>query len=348
MDIQILGLNHKTAPIQVREKISFTSQRLSDALLALKNYEPIKESLILSTCNRVEIYTVTENRQSSIFSIYQFLSEFQHIESKDVQRYLYLFEGVNAIRHLFRVASSLDSMIVGETQIFGQLKQAYFKARELRTTGRIFDALFEEAIKVGKLVRTQTQIGKGAVSISSASVELAKKIFESLSGIKILIIGTGKIGELAVKSLALKGASMVLVANRTFERAQDLAKLFKGEVVRFQKLLEVMKDVDILICSTSAPHFIINKKDLLTVMHQRNQRPIFLIDLGVPRNVEPGAGNLDNVYLYNIDDLIRVRDANLKERQRQVKKAEEIIEKRIELTVKRLNSIYVKPEFMEQ
>lgn len=234
-------------------------------------------------------------------------------------------------------------MIVGETQIFGQVKQAYLSARNCRAIGKVFRGLFEEAIKVGKKIRTQTQIGKGAVSISSASVELARKIFENLKDIKILIIGTGKIGELAVKNLSSRGASAVLVANRTFERAQNLARSFGGVAVKFENFFEYLKEVDIVISSTSAPHFVITKGDLSRLMRQRNQRPIFLIDLGLPRNIDPEAGRLDNIYLYNIDDLARVRDANLEERMRQAKRAEEIIEKSIESTIKKLNLI--NPDF---
>ncbi|MFH1338558.1 MAG: glutamyl-tRNA reductase [Candidatus Omnitrophota bacterium] len=337
MNIQILGLNHKTAPIEIRETVSFTSQGLLEALVFLKRYESIKENLILSTCNRVEIYAVTDDLRSGTEAIRRFLYEFHRIDRNRLQKHLYFFNDINAIRHLFRVVSSLDSMIVGETQIFGQVKQAYSNARDCRVIGKIFRSLFEEAIKVGKKIRTQTQIGKGAVSISSASVELAKKIFENLKGIKILIIGAGKIGELAVKSLSSRGASAVLVANRTFERAQDLAKSFGGAAVRFENFFEYMKDVDIIISSTAAAHFVIDKDDLSRVMHQRNQRPIFLIDLGLPRNIDPEAGKLDNIYLYNIDDLAKVRDANLKERMREAKRAEEIIEKSIESTVKKLN-----------
>jgi glutamyl-tRNA reductase len=343
MNIQILGLNHKTAPIEIREKISFNPERLFDALISLRKYEPIEENLILSTCNRVEIYAVTKDLQSGFETIRRFISEFHRVEQNKIEGHLYLLNDMNAIRHLFRVVSSLDSMIVGETQVFGQVKQAYFKAREYRVTGRIFDSLFEEAIKVGKRIRSQTQIGKGAVSISSASVELAKKIFENLQGLKILIIGAGKIGELAVRNLASRGASMVLVANRTFKRAQSLARVFRGEAVRFERIFEFMRDVDIVISSTSAPHFVINKEDVLAVLRERNQRPIFLIDLGLPRNIDPGVGRLDNAYLYNIDHLAGVRDANLKQRLREVKRAEEIIEKRIQLTVKRLNLINARP-----
>ena len=343
MNIQILGLNHKTAPIEIRETVAFTQNRLFDALTFLKKYEPIKENLILSTCNRVEIYAVTNGLQSGSKAIHRFLCEFHRINQDRLQKHFYFFNDINAIRHLFKVVSSLDSMIVGETQIFGQVKQAYLSARNCRAIGKVFRGLFEEAIKVGKKIRTQTQIGKGAVSISSASVELARKIFENLKDIKILIIGTGKIGELAVKNLSSRGASAVLVANRTFERAQNLARSFGGVAVKFENFFEYLKEVDIVISSTSAPHFVITKGDLSRLMRQRNQRPIFLIDLGLPRNIDPEAGRLDNIYLYNIDDLARVRDANLEERMRQAKRAEEIIEKSIESTIKKLNLI--NPDF---
>lgn len=336
MNIQVFGLNHKTAPIEIRERISIAPERLFDALAYLRKYESIEENLILSTCNRVEIYAVTTDLESGLDSMRRFISEFHGVKQNSIERYLYFFNNTSAIRHLFRVVSSLDSMIIGETQIFGQVKQAYFKARECRTIGRIFESLFEGAIKVGKIVRNQTQIGKGAVSISSVSIELAKKIFENLEGIKILIIGTGKVGELAVRNLSSRGASMVLVANRTFQKAQELAGLFGGKAVRFESIFEFIQDVDIVISSTSASHFLIEEQDVLRVMRQRNQRPIFLIDLGLPRNIDPRIGSIDNVYLYNIDDLSRVCDANLKERLCEAKRAEEIIENKVDSIVKKL------------
>ncbi len=334
MNIQVLGINHKTAPIGIREKLAFPSERLPDALLALKKYDSIEESLILSTCNRVEIYAAVRDIPAGLKSIQSFICNFHKIHHDDIKEYIYLFSDTEAARHLFRVASSLDSMILGETQIFGQVKDAYLKAKECKTISGNLSGLFEEAIKAGKSVRAETGIGKGAVSISSAAIELAKKIFESLEGKKVLIIGAGKIGELVVKNLYSRGIETVLVANRTFQRAQELARSFKGEVVKFEGILDALRGTEVLISSTSAPHFIIDKEKLKLIMRQRNYRPLFIIDLGLPRNIDPGAGEIENVYLYNIDDLAQVRDANIKERLLEAKKAEQIIERHISRLLK--------------
>lgn len=326
MNIQIFGLSHKTAPIEIREKLAISSDRLTDALLNLKNYDSIEEGLILSTCNRVEIYTVVKDVVKGLNSIQSFISNFYRIKQEDIKDYVYCFSDTQAVRHLFRVVSSLDSMILGETQIFGQVKDAYFKARECDAAGTKLNGIFQEAIRTGKRVRTETQIGKGAVSVSSAAIELAKKIFENLEGKKALIIGAGKIGELVVKNLYSRGINTIVVANRSFQKAQSLAEAFRGEAVKFEQFIENMQDTDILISSTAAPHFILDKKKTSSIMQQRNYRPLFIIDLGVPRNIDPEVNQLENIYLYNIDDLVKVRDVNIKERLREAKKAEQIIE----------------------
>ena len=336
MNIQVVGLNHKSAPIEIRERISFSAKKLFDALVSLKRCPPIEEGLILSTCNRVEIYTVCIDARKGFQLAQEFLSDFHKINPAFFKEHLYLFNDAPAIRHLFRVVSSLDSMVVGETQIFGQVKQAYFKAREAQAAGKILSCVFEEAIKVGKLVRSETKIGRGAVSISSAAITLAKKIFGNLDDKKVLIIGAGKIAELAVKDLYSQGIKTVLVANRTFEKARELARLFRGLAIRLEKIADYARDADILISSTSAPHFLVEYRQVLELMRQRNHRPIFLIDLGLPRNISPEVNEVENVHLYNIDDLAGVCDANLKERLREAQKAERIIDSRLELVSQEL------------
>jgi len=336
MNILILGLNHRTAPIEIRERVSFSEQKLPEALRTLKDCDDIKESLILSTCNRTELYTVAKDVSGGFNSMKNFLNSFHKIPTQEITDYLYTYNNKEAVRHLFRVAASLDSMIVGETQIFGQVKDAYFKAKEANTIGKGLNNLFEEAIRIGKKVRTKTQIGKGAVSTSTAAIELAKKIFESLTDKRVLIIGAGKIGELTVKNLYSRGVSAVLVANRTWQRAQELAAAFKGKAIKFERILEELKNTDIVISSTSAGHFLIKFEDIQRLMQERNNLPLFMIDLGLPRNIDPQINKIDNVYLYNIDDLAGVADANIKERQREARRAEEIIQSCVDSVINRL------------
>lgn len=336
MNIQILGLSHKSAPIEIRERVSFSSKNIFEALDSLKRYGSIEEGLILSTCNRVELYLVVKDSGGGFKAGGEFLSDFHRIEPAYFRKYLYLLSDREAISHLFRVASSLDSMVIGEAQIFGQLKEAYMKARQVKSAGRILSKLFDEAIRVGKKIRTETRIGVGAVSVSSAAIALAKKIFGSLEDKKILIIGAGKIAELAVENLYSQGVKTVLVANRTFTNAQELARIFGGTAIKFEGVCEYMKDADIIISSTSAPHFIIKREQIEEVMRQRNQRPLFLIDLGLPRNISPDINFIDNVHLYNIDDLGGVCNANIKERLREARKAEQIIEKHLKDTAEEI------------
>jgi len=338
MRILVLGINHKTAPIGIREKVSFSAQRLSEALHKLKGCDGIQESLILSTCNRTEIYAAAKDASAGFDTLRSFLSSFHRIPVQEIKDYLYSFNDKEAVSHLFRVTASLDSMIVGETQIFGQVKEAYFKAREANTVGKGLNSLFEEAIRIGKKVRSETQIGKGAVSTSTAAIELSKKIFESLVDKRVLIIGAGKIGELTVKNLYSRGISAVLVANRTWQRAQELAAAFKGRAVKFENILEELKNSDIVISSTGANHFLIKYEDIQRLMRERDNSPLFLIDLGLPRNIDPLVNKIDNVYLYNIDDLAGVADANIKERQREAARAEEIIQASVDSVIEKLNA----------
>jgi len=239
MSIQVVGLNHKSAPIEVRERVSFSHQNLASALSLLKQRDAIQENLILSTCNRVEIYASVLDAREGFRSIERFISDFHRVEPEYFKKHLYSFCGMDALKHLFRVASSLDSMVVGETQIFGQVKDAYRKAKEAKCAGNILGKIFAQAIRVGKKVRVETQIGKGAVSISSAAIELAQRAFKSLKNQTILIIGAGKIAELALTNLHRKGAKTILVANRTFLKAQELAKLFGGVAIKFERILNI-------------------------------------------------------------------------------------------------------------
>jgi glutamyl-tRNA reductase len=337
MNIQLLGLNHKSAPIEIREKIAFSDSKLDVALKDLKGYKGIEEVLILSTCNRTEIYVASNDCLRGESCLWDFICRSMELPEEAIRKYFYLLNNKKAIKHLFQVASSLDSMIIGETQIFGQVKDAYFKAREANSLGRTLDSIFEEAIRVGKKVRTQTQIGKGAISTSTAAIELARKIFETLEDKKVLIVGAGKIGELTVKNLSSRGIKTVIVANRTLVKAQELAQRFCGEAINFESILDYMRLSDIIISSTSAPHFVITAQDVAKVMRSRNNAPLFFIDLGLPRNIDPATNGLENVYLYNIDDLSQVCSANINQRRNEAQKAQQIVDSCVEGAIKKIN-----------
>ena len=337
MNIQLLGLNHKSAPIEIRERVSFAESRLDAALAALRKYEGIKEALILSTCNRTEIYVVSLDCSRGMDCLWDFIFRSMERREQEIKKYFYVLNNKSAIKHLFRVVSSLDSMIIGETQIFGQVKDAYFKSKQLNFLGRTLDGIFEEAIRVGKRVRAQTQIGKGAISISTAAIELARKIFETLEDKKVMIIGAGKIGELTVKNLSSRGIKTVIVANRTLVKAQEIARQFLGKAIKFEDIFDCMLSSDIVISSISAPHFVITRDEVVKVMRARNNLPLFFIDLGLPRNIEPAVNEIENTYLYNIDNLAQVCNANIKERLNEAKKAQQIIDHCLRGAVKRLN-----------
>lgn len=330
MNFQILGISHKTAPVQLMERISFSDKNISMALATLKNYNSIRECLILSTCNRVEIYAMVNDISAGVKDIQNFICNFHNIQEEEIKNHVYVYVNIDTLRHLFRVASSLDSMVIGEAQILGQVKDAYYKAKENGATGKNLEKFFEEAIRVGKKVRSQTLIGQGAVSVGSASVQLLEKIFKNLKEKRVFIIGTGKIGELIIKKLLSKGLETILVANRTFEKALHLARNFNGKVVRFEEIVHGIKESDIIITSTTASNFIVTKEEIKQIMLQRNNKSLFLIDLGVPRNIDPSITEIDNVHLYNIDDLTQVCNENLKVRLKEISKAEQIIEEQIQ------------------
>lgn len=343
MHIIVGGLSHKTAPVEVREKICFPPSEVSEAINALKLYKSINEGVLLSTCNRTEVYIVATILDKGIKNIIDFLSKKRHLKLEQLKKYLYFYDSVEAVHHLFRVAASLDSMMLGEAQILGQVKEAYNLSFEAEGTSIILNRLFREALKVGKRVRTETEIGESAVSVSFAAVELAKKVFEDLSGRKVMIIGAGETGELTVKHLLSSGAKSVLVSNRTYERAVKLAKKFQGEAVKFDERFTYMRMADIVISSTGAPAHIFEKKDAIKLMHERKNRPVFLIDIAVPRDIAPEVGRLYNVFLYDIDDLETVVKANLEEREKEARKAEMILEKEVEEFIAWINSLEVVP-----
>jgi len=343
MEILVVGLNHKTAPIEIRERVAFDGQKIFDALRVLRESEVVRESIILSTCNRVEVYAGVRDGRDGAEFIKDFLSGFHNVPRQVLDKSLYVYHGADAIRHIFRVSSSLDSMIVGEPQILGQVKDAFNLSLKNKNTGVVLNRLMEKASSVAKRIRRETKIAESAVSISFAAVELAKKIFGDLSVKSFMLIGAGEMAELATRHLINNGVREVFVTNRTYERAEELAREFGGKAVRFDDLLSELKHVDIVICSTGAPNYILTKQDLQRIMRQRKQRPMFIIDISVPRNIDPEINDLDNVYLYDIDDLQGVVELNIQARNREAQKAEEIVTSEVESFLRWKASLTVVP-----
>jgi glutamyl-tRNA reductase len=343
MNIVIVGLNHNTAPIEIREKIAFDGQKLGQAIEVLKGIPVIKENIILSTCNRVEIYANTVDTDEGVEGIKNFIADFHGVSREILDKSLYVYTGKKAIRHVFRVASSLDSMVVGEPQILGQLKDAFEFALKKKSTSVLLNNLMKKSISVAKRIRTETKIGENAVSISFAAVELAKKIFEDLSAKSFMLIGAGEMAELAARHLISNGVKDVLVTNRTFERAEELAREFNGRAVEFDVFMQELIHTDIVICSTGAPHYIILKEQMQKIMRQRKNKPVFIIDISVPRNIDPKINDIDNIYLYDIDDLQGVVNTNIQERSREAEKAERIIGEEVESFLRWYNSLSAVP-----
>ena len=343
MEICVIGINHITTPIEIRERIAFNKQKLPIALRGICNLSCVKECIILSTCNRVEIISVVDNISQAYKAISSYILNFHNISADDIPNGFHSYCQKEAIKYIFRVASSLESMIVGEPQILGQLREAYQAAQEAGTTKLILNMLIPHAIRSAKLTRTETNIAKNAVSISFAAVELAKKIFGEIKDKIVLLIGAGEMSELAAKHLISNGVKMVLVANRTLSRAIELAKDFGGEVVDFHEIEHHLTKADIVITSTGAPHFILKKKDIENALRSRKNRPIFFIDIAVPRDIDPEANKCDNVYLYDIDDLKVVVETNLKEREKEAKKADHLIEHEVDKFIKKWATLDIVP-----
>ena len=343
MRFSITGVNHKTAPLEVRERLAYDESSIADALLELKRRPGFQEGLILSTCNRVEIALTCEDGPGAGVAVDEFLAYTRNVEREWVTPYLYRYEDGEAIQHLFRVASSLDSMVVGEPQILGQLKAAYALAKQHGTVNGFLDNLLTRAFNVAKRVRSETDIGESAVSISYAAVELAKEIFGTLKDKKVMIVGAGKMSELAARHLRRSGATHIFVTNRTHERAVEMAQLFDGTIVEYTRFTSFLPEVDIVITSSGAPHYILVRDDMKKVLDARRNRPMFLIDIAVPRNIEPSVNELDNVFLYDIDDLQKVIDTNLKGRAQSAEDAEAIIREEVSRMMARLKARAVIP-----
>ena len=328
-DIILIGINHKTAPVELRECIAFSEDESASALQTLSRKPHIKELLLFSTCNRVEVLVVTENKREAIDSTKDYIAEVNKIPRQAFEDSLYIHEGDEAVRHVFRVASSLDSMVVGEPQILGQVKDAYRLATETKVSGVILNRLLHRTFFVAKRIRTETGIGGHAVSISYAAVELGRKIFGSLERKNVLLVGAGEMAELAVEHLIRNKVGDIYVANRTFENGVELARRFNGQALRFEEIADCLKVVDIIISSTGSPDFVITRDQVKGVIRIRRNRPIFFIDIAVPRDIDPQVNRLSNSYVYDIDDLQGVIDENIEDRQKEAIKGERIVDEAV-------------------
>ena len=316
MHTVVVGLNYKTAPVEIREKLSFIESELPTAMEELKKQKSVLENVIVSTCNRTEIYAVVDQLNQGKYYIKQFLANWFNIPVEQFERHLFIYEEDASLNHLFKVTAGVDSMVLGETQILGQVRKSFLQAQDLGTTGTIYNKLFKQAITFAKRAHSETAIGENAVSVSYAAVELAKKIFGSLKNKHVAILGAGKMGELAIQNLYGSGVSKVTVINRTFEKAQTLASKFEGNAKSMNELQCSLLEADILISSTGATNFVIDFDMMKHVAKMRKADPLFMVDIAVPRDIDPKIADLPNVFLYDIDDLQGIVQANLVEREK--------------------------------
>ncbi|MBF0628513.1 MAG: glutamyl-tRNA reductase [Magnetococcales bacterium] len=342
MKIVIVGLSHKTAPVAIRERLAFTAEELPRCLDELRSAPVVQEAALLSTCNRVEIYGAGQTPEQVTEAIGLWLARSRGLETTQLDAHLYQLTGRDAVRHGFRVAASLDSLVVGEAQILGQMKQAYQQAGEAHASGLILDKFFQHAFHAAKQVRNDTGIARNPVSIASAAVSLAHRIFGDLHGCRCLLIGAGEMCELAARHLVTAGVH-ILVANRTLSRAVALAETFGGEAFSLNELETHLDKADIILSSTGATGHVVTAPMIKAALKKRRQKPQFLIDIAVPRDLDPTIAALDNAYLYDIDDLTRIVENNLKDRNHEVHAAEAIIEKQTDLFMRWLETLDISP-----
>ncbi len=316
MYIVKVGLNHETAPLSVREQMSFADDSLDEAIVKLSEQHGVIENVILSTCNRTEIFALVEQEHLGIATIQQFLMDWFQLQADEVLPYLHAVTEDDAVDHLFKLAVGMNSMVLGETQILGQVRDAFLRAQALQVTGKIFNELFKRVITFAKRAHRDTAVSEQAVSISYVAVELAKKIFGEIQNKHVVILGAGEMGELALKNLQGAGVKKITVVNRTLERAQKIADQFNAEAVHMAKLLHVLQDADILISSTSSDELVLDKASLKPIQKDRKGNPLFLIDIAVPRDIDPNVADLDSVFLYDVDDLHGVVDRNMEARRK--------------------------------
>jgi glutamyl-tRNA reductase len=340
MTLTLIGVNHRTAPIALRERVAIGREELPRALRTLAGMPGVSECLIVSTCNRVELLAATEEGGVELEG---FFAEFFSMETAELQPHLFRYRDRDAVSHLFRMAASLDSMVVGEPQILGQVKEAFAVARATGTVAAELEHLLQSAFAAAKRARTETEIGSNSVSIASVAVEMGQKIFGSLEGRTVFLVGAGKMSELAARHLMEQGAGAILVSNRTEERARALAGQFRGRVIRFDKLHEAASEADIVISSTGAPAPIFRKEHGQAFLHKRRNRPMFFIDIAVPRDVDPEMNKLDGIFVYDIDDLQQVAAAHMEERGRAAVEAEALIAAEVERFRQRQRAVNVAP-----
>lgn len=342
MHIIAVGINYKTAPVEIREKLAFTESELLEAMSTLKDRKSILENVILSTCNRTVIFAVVDQLHTGRYFIQQFLSDWFSIDKEIFAPYIVSYENESAVEHIFRLSCGLESMIVGETQILGQIRNVFLEAQANKLTGTIFNELFKQAITFGKRCQRDTAINENAVSVSYAAVELAKQTLSDIKNKHIAIIGAGKMGELAAKNLYGAGANQVTVINRTKEKAERLAEQFNGIAKTTEELSATLSDVDIVISSTGARGYVVTKQHIEKALEQRN-KPLFLIDIAVPRDIDPSIKDLENIHLYDIDDLYNTVDQNLESRKEAAKQIEEWIGEEIEAFYEWVQTLGVVP-----
>lgn len=322
----VVGLNHRTAPVEVREKLAFTDGEVRDLLSSLVDAGVVNEGVVLSTCNRVEFYLVSGNFQASIKeALLAAVATNKSADAAALKDHLYLKQGTDGYEHLFKVASGLDSMVLGETEILGQLKSAYQFALGCRFTGKALNKAFQRAFQLAKRIRSETTIQKGSTSVASVAVELAEKVFETLKDRDVLVLGAGDTSEKTARALKSRGAASILVSNRSYERADQLAMKLGGKAVHFDDWETVCHGVDIAISSTSAPHHVLDRERVLAIMKERGGRPLLLIDIAVPRDIDPAVNLLNDVYLYNVDDLQAIAERYLKRRKKDIQRCESMI-----------------------
>ncbi|MEB9971243.1 glutamyl-tRNA reductase [Bacillus cereus] len=343
MHILVVSVNYRTAPVEFREKLTFQAAELERAMTTLQNQKSVLENVIVSTCNRTEIYAVVDQLHTGRYYIKKFLADWFQLEIEEVAPYLTIFEQDGAIDHLFRVTCGLDSMVVGETQILGQIKDSFLEAQQVKATGTIFNELFKQVITLAKRAHSETTIGESAMSVSYAAVELGKKIFGELTDCHVLILGAGKMGELALQNLYGSGARKVTVMNRTLSKAEVMAEKYMGHAKSLSELQCALLETDILISSTGASEYVITKEMMTKVEKMRSGRPLFMVDIAVPRDIDPAIDELEGSFLYDIDDLQGVVEANRAERLKEAEKIQFMIEEEIVLFKTWLSTLGVVP-----
>ncbi|AJY76045.1 glutamyl-tRNA reductase [Paenibacillus beijingensis] len=330
MHIIVVGLNYRTAPVEVRERFTFVERDLPEALSQLKQTKSILECAIVATCNRTELYAVVDRHHLCAHYIRSFMEKWFSLSRDEFTNHLYMYEDDHAIEHLMRVTSGLDSMVLGETQILGQVRNAFLLAQQQKTTGTIFNMLFKQAVTMAKRAHSETTIGESAVSVSYAAVELGRRIFGQFSKKTVMILGAGKMSELTAKHLYGNGADRVLVVNRTYERAVELAGKFNGIPCSMEEAVSRLHEADIIISSTGASGFVLTRSQVAEAMSKRKSRPLFMIDIAVPRDLDPAIASVENVFLYDIDDLEGIVEMNLEQRRKEAQKIELMIEDELE------------------